>query len=86
VRWRRVNVYEAFVEGAKDGFGVAITDHALPDRHPGGDLGLPHHRLHGRGGGRHRRGGGRALGLNTDFVPALPVGLMKTLSGSGARG
>ena len=27
-----------------------------------------------------------ALGLNTDFVPALPVGLMKTLSGSGARG
>jgi spore maturation protein SpmB len=27
-----------------------------------------------------------ALGFNTDFVPALPVGLMKTLSGSGARG
>ena len=26
------------------------------------------------------------LGLNDDFVPALPVGLMKTLSGSGARG
>jgi spore maturation protein SpmB len=26
------------------------------------------------------------LGLPTDFVPALPVGLMKTLSGSGARG
>lgn len=27
-----------------------------------------------------------ALGLNDDFVPAPPVGLMKTLSGSGARG
>ena len=27
-----------------------------------------------------------ALGLDADFVPALPVGLMKTLSGSGARG
>ena len=27
-----------------------------------------------------------AFGLNDDFVPALPVGLMKTLSGSGARG
>ncbi|KAI1691633.1 spore maturation protein B [Ditylenchus destructor] len=27
-----------------------------------------------------------ALGLPTDFVPALPIGLMKTLSGSGARG
>ncbi|HLR37868.1 MAG TPA: hypothetical protein VK084_07475, partial [Chitinophagaceae bacterium] len=27
-----------------------------------------------------------ALGVNTDFVPALPVALMKPLSGSGARG
>ncbi|HYF30078.1 MAG TPA: nucleoside recognition domain-containing protein [Chitinophagaceae bacterium] len=27
-----------------------------------------------------------ALGFNTDFVPALPVALMKPLSGSGARG
>jgi spore maturation protein SpmB len=29
---------------------------------------------------------GVALGLNSDFVPVLPMGLMKTLSGSGARG
>jgi spore maturation protein SpmB len=28
----------------------------------------------------------RALGLDTAFLPALPVGLMKILSGSGARG
>lgn len=27
-----------------------------------------------------------AMGLDTSFVPALPVGLMKTLSGGGARG
>jgi len=26
------------------------------------------------------------LGINTDFVPALPVALMKPLSGGGARG
>ena len=26
------------------------------------------------------------LGWNTDFLPALPVGLMKVLSGAGARG
>jgi spore maturation protein SpmB len=26
------------------------------------------------------------FGLDTSFVPALPVGLMKTLSGGGARG
>jgi spore maturation protein SpmB len=30
--------------------------------------------------------GVRALGLDDQFVPALPVGLMKTMSGSGARG
>jgi len=27
-----------------------------------------------------------AVGLNTDFVPALPTALMRPLSGSGARG
>jgi spore maturation protein SpmB len=27
-----------------------------------------------------------AMGWNTDFLPALPVGLMKILSGAGARG
>jgi spore maturation protein SpmB len=27
-----------------------------------------------------------ALGLNTDFIPALPTAIMKPLSGSGARG
>jgi spore maturation protein SpmB len=26
------------------------------------------------------------MGLNTDFVPALPVGIMKTFSGGAARG
>jgi hypothetical protein len=46
--------------------------HSLPDRHPGRDLGLPQHRLHGRAG--ERIGSVGALGLDTDFVPALPVG------------
>ncbi|HTN18036.1 MAG TPA: nucleoside recognition domain-containing protein, partial [Chitinophagaceae bacterium] len=27
-----------------------------------------------------------AFGMNTDFVPTIPIGLMKPLSGSGARG
>jgi len=83
--WRRVPVYETFVEGAKEGFGVAVT--IIPYlvamlaaiavfRATGcmdfliGAIAL----------------GVTALGLNADFVPALPVGLMKTLSGSGARG
>lgn len=83
--WQKINVYEAFVEGAKEGFGVAIQ--IVPYliamlvaisvfRTTGGMdwlIGLI-------------RAGVLALGLDDAFVPALPVGLMKTLSGSGARG
>ncbi len=82
---RRINVYEAFVDGAKDGFQVAVT--IIPYliailvaisvfRTTGGmDF------LVGAVGAAVA-----ALGLDTDFVPALPVGLMRPLSGSGARG
>ncbi len=83
--WRRIDVYEAFVEGAKEGFGVAVQI-------------IPYliamlaaiSVFRTTGGMDYLIGGIRtavlALGLNADFVPALPVGLMKTLSGSGARG
>ena len=82
---RRVNVYEAFVDGAKEGFGVAITIvpyliamlAAISVFRSTGCMDV----LVGAIGA-----GVVALGLNADFVPALPVGLMKTLSGSGARG
>ncbi len=83
--WRGIDVYEAFVAGAKEGFGVAIQ--IVPYliamlvaisvfRTTGGMdalIGLI-------------RAVVLALGLDDAFVPALPVGLMKTLSGSGARG
>jgi spore maturation protein SpmA len=83
--WRRLNVYEAFVDGAKEGFNVAVQ--IIPYliailvaisvfRSTGGMDALIH--LIARAVA--------ALGLDTAFVPALPVGLMKTLSGSGARG
>ena len=82
---RRVNVYEAFVEGAKDGFGVAIQIVpyliailvAISVFRTTGCMDVV---VGGIGAAVV------ALGLNADFVPALPVGLMKTLSGSGARG
>jgi len=82
---RRVNVYEAFVEGAKDGFGVAIQIVpyliailvAISVFRTTGCMDVV---VGGIGAVVV------ALGLNADFVPALPVGLMKTLSGSGARG
>ena len=82
---RRVNVYEAFVEGAKDGFGVAIQIvpyliAILVAISVFRVTGCMDYLVRGIGAAVG------ALGLNADFVPALPVGLMKTLSGSGARG
>ena len=83
--WRRVNVYEVFIEGAKEGFGVVIKIIpylvamlvAIGVFRASGAMELV---VSGVG---HALG---ALGINTDFVPALPVALMKPLSGSGARG
>jgi len=82
---RRVNVYEAFVEGAKEGFGVAvqIIPYLIAI--------LVAISVFRTTGGMDALMGAvaaavKALGLDADFVPALPVGLMKTLSGSGARG
>jgi spore maturation protein SpmA len=82
---RRINVYEAFVDGAKDGFQVAIT--IIPYliailvaisvfRSTGGMEYL----VNAIGSAV------AALGLPTEWVAALPVGLMRPLSGSGARG
>ena len=83
--WRRVNVYEAFVDGAKEGFGVAIQI-------------VPYLIAILVAVGVFRAAGcmdallgaiGAAvawMGLDTAFLPALPVGLMKVLSGAGARG
>lgn len=82
---RRINVYEAFVDGAKEGFQVAVTIipyliailAAISVFRSTGCMDFV------------IAGIARLValaGLNTDFVPALPVGLMKTLSGSGARG
>ena len=83
--WRRVNAYEAFVEGAKEGFGVAVQ--IIPYLIA---MLVAISVFRTTGGMDYLIGGIRslvaALGLNADFVPALPVGLMKTLSGSGARG
>ncbi|AVP56528.1 nucleoside recognition domain-containing protein [Pulveribacter suum] len=83
--WRRINVYEAFVDGAKEGFGVAVQI-------------IPYLVAILAAIGVFRAAGcmdallalaGRAvaaLGGDTAFLPALPVGLMKVLSGAGARG
>lgn len=81
----KVNVYDAFIEGAKDGFKTAIGI-------------IPYLVAMLVAIGMFRASGAMdwcvsgiawcfgALGLNTDFVPALPTALMRPLSGSGARG
>ena len=82
---RKVNVYDAFVEGAKEGFATAVRI-------------IPYLVAILVGIGVFRASGAMdmlidgvkwivdALGGNTDFVGALPTALMKPLSGSGARG
>ncbi|MFB9862613.1 nucleoside recognition domain-containing protein [Rufibacter immobilis] len=82
---RKVNVYEAFIEGAKEGFSVAVTIIpyliailvAVGVFRVSGALDLL---VDGLG---YLFG---LMGMNTDFVKALPVAFMKPLSGSGARG
>lgn len=82
---RRVNVYETFIDGAKEGFGVAIKIFpylvailvAIGVFRASGTLEL----IVSSVGWIFE-----TMGVNTDFVRALPTALMKPLSGSGARG
>lgn len=81
---RKVNVYEAFIDGAKEGFEVAIK--IIP--YLVGIL-VAVGVMRNSGALDYMMEGISALiaftGLNTDFVPSLPVALMKPMSGSGAR-
>ena len=82
---KKVNVYDAFIEGAKEGFSTAVRI-------------IPYLVAILVGIGVFRASGAMdmlidgikwmvaSLGGNTDFVGALPTALMKPLSGSGARG
>ncbi len=82
--WRRVNAYEAFIEGAKEGFHTAVTIIpylvamlvAIGVFRASGALDL----LMGA-----VRGAVLALGFDARWVDALPTALMKPFSGSGAR-
>ena len=82
---KKVNVYDAFIEGAKDGFTTAVRI-------------IPYLVAILVGIGVFRASGAMDMlidgikwsvetcGGNSDFVGALPTALMKPLSGSGARG
>jgi spore maturation protein SpmA len=82
---KRVNVYEAFIEGAKQGFQVAVTIipylvAMLVAISVIRSCGVLDFIVQGIGSFFH------LLGLNTDFVPALPTALMRPLSGAAGRG
>ena len=82
---KKVNVYDAFVEGAKDGFttAVRIIPYLVAILVAIGIFrasGAMDWLIQGIGQGIE------ALGFDSQFVGALPTALMKPLSGSGARG
>lgn len=82
---KKVNVYEAFVEGAKEGFVTAV--HIIPYL-VAFLVAIAVFRTSGAMGFLVD-GIARCvafLGLDTSFVGALPTALMKSLSGSGANG
>lgn len=83
--YRKINVYDAFIEGAKEGFSVAVNIIpylvailvAIAVFRSSGTMdflvdGIAYLIA--------------SVGLDTSFVEALPVAFMKPLSGSGARG
>jgi len=82
---RKVNVYESFIDGAKEGFAIAVKI-------------IPYLIAILVGIGVFRASGAMeifidglrllfgAFGADTNFIEAMPTALMKPLSGSGARG
>ena len=82
---KKINVYDTFIEGAKEGFKTAITIIpyliailvAIGIFRASGAMDFLIDGI---------RMGISAVGLDTQFVEALPTMLMKPLSGSGARG
>ncbi|GAC1440141.1 MAG: nucleoside recognition domain-containing protein [Sediminibacterium sp.] len=83
--WKKINVFDSFIEGARGGFevvlkiipylvGLLVAIRVFRDS---GALGYV---VDGLTALIH------FTGINTDFTPALPVAIMKPFSGSGARG
>jgi spore maturation protein SpmA len=82
---KKINVYETFIDGAKEGFTTAVKI-------------IPYLVAILVGIGVFRASGAldfmiagmkwgiETVGINSDFVGALPTALMKPLSGSGSRG
>ncbi len=81
----KINVYETFIEGAKEGFEIAVK--IIPFLVA---ILVAIGVFRSSGSMDYIIGGISSffswVGVDTDFIPALPTALMKPLSGSGARG
>lgn len=83
--WKKINVFDAFIEGAKGGFDVAIRIIpylvamlvAISVLRSSGAFDFVINSISQMFS---------AMGLRTEFVQSLPTALMKPLSGSGSRG
>lgn len=81
---RKINVYETFIQGAKEGFDIAVRIIpylvamlvAIAVLRASGVLNIIVLGFENFF---------NFIGINTDFVPALPTAILKPLSGSGAR-
>jgi len=82
--WRKINVYDAFIDGAREGFDVAVR---LIPFLVGMLVAIGVLRASGVLDGLivGLEFMLSSIGVNTDFIQALPTALMKPLSGSGAR-
>lgn len=82
---KKINVYDAFIEGAKDGFKTAVT--IIPYLIA---ILVAISAFRTTGCMDYIEQGiafvVAAMGFDTSFVPVVPVGIMKSLSGGGARG
>lgn len=82
---KKINAYESFIEGATEGFktSIMIIPYLVAML-----VGISAFRATGCMDYMVNAIGSlfALMGFNTDFVPALPVGIMKTFSGGAARG
>ena len=82
---KHINMYDAFIEGAKEGFKTAVMIIpylvailvAIGMFRASGAMDVLTHAM---------EQGVSAIGLDSEWVGALPTALMKPLSGSGSRG
>ena len=77
----KVKVYDVFIEGAKEGFDVAVKHHPVPGRHPRRHRHVPRLGRHGSADGRRCGRWSRQPAFPRELVP---LAILRSLTGSGS--